>query len=131
MNNRTLAAMAVAALSVAGMSGAASADSACGSLPNATWSWSVETVAGSTTSEMSYGDIVYSGNSGNGSADVTTTTTTTPPATICTAINPAGNPVPGRSTVLGGGDPIVETSTVYTQVCFNSPIAKDLVEGCR
>lgn len=131
MSNKTLAAMAVAALSVAGMSGAASADSACGSLPNARWSWGVETVAGSTSVETSYGDIVYSGNSGNGSADVTTTTTTTPPSTICTALNPAGNPVPGHSTVMGGGDAIVETSSVNTQVCFSSPNAKDLVEGCR
>lgn len=105
----------------------------CGSLPNSKWSWEVS-VSPETRSdpEVTYGDVSYSGNSGNGTATQTTTVIVTPGQTVCTALNPSGNVVADKSTTIGGGDPYTEETAIDgVQVCFNSPNAQDLIENCR
>lgn len=107
------AGLAVAAFMVVGVSSAwADCPSGSEGLPNAKWSW---TAGPSTTSDPVWGDISYSGNSGNGTADLTVTVTT-----VCYAVNPAGNVVEDKSTST------TATVTLEDQVaCVNSKHQED------
>jgi hypothetical protein len=131
MKTKYLAVAVAAALSMSAHAAVATTHEVCGALPNSNWWWNVTESGGGSSSATTYGDVSYSGNSGNGTAQATITTTTTAPTTICTAMNPGGNAVADKSTTIPGATTITIADGGTVQVCFNSPNADDLIAGCR